>query len=83
MKRISSHSQPLVKVIRKFFPSQFFSHIKVSRRTTLWLPQRIAFFAMLMMWDAEKNLQDRFAAARDLFRALFPKWRLGTDYFLS
>jgi hypothetical protein len=80
MKRISSHSQPLVKAIRKFFPSQFFSHIKVSRRTTLWLPQRIAFFAMLMMWDAEKNLQDRFAAARDLLRALFPKWRLGTDY---
>jgi Transposase DDE domain len=80
MTRISSHVQPLVKAIRRFFPSQFFSHIKVAKRTTLWQPQRIVLFALLMMWDAEKNLQDRFAAARDVLRALFPKWRLGTDY---
>lgn len=80
MKRISSQPHSLVKAIRKFFPSQFFSHIKTSRRTTLWLPQRIVFFALLMMWDAEKTLGDRFAAARDVLRCLFPKWRLGTDY---
>jgi hypothetical protein len=80
VKRISSQRHTLVKAIQKFFPSQFFSHLKVSKRTTLWMPQRIVFFAVLMMWDAEKALRDRFAAARDLLRALFPKWRLGTDY---
>jgi hypothetical protein len=80
MKRISSNGHGLVKAIQKFFPSQFFSHIKVSKKTTLWTPQRIVFFAILMMWDSEKALGDRFAAARDLLRSLFPKWRLGTEY---
>jgi Transposase DDE domain len=80
VKRISPHRPTLVKAIQKFFPSQFFSHIKTSKRTTLWQPQRIVFFALLMMWDAEKSLSDRFAVARDVLRSLFPKWRLGTDY---
>jgi hypothetical protein len=80
MKTISSHPHSLVKAIQKFFPSQFFSHLKTSKRATLWLPQRIVFFALLMMWDAERSLQDRFAATRDVLRALFPKWRLGTDF---
>lgn len=80
MRPISSHPHPLVKAIRKFFPAQFFSHIKVSKRTTLWLPQRIVFFALLMMWDAERSLEARFESVRDLLKSLFPKWRLGTDY---
>lgn len=80
MSKISSQPHSLVKAIRKFLPGQFFSHLKVSRRTTLWLPQRIAFFGLLMMWDAERSLEARFEAARDLLRSLFPKWRLGTDY---
>jgi hypothetical protein len=80
VRRISSQPHTLVKAIRRFFPAQFFSHIKVSKRTTLWLPQRIVFFALLMMWDAERSLEARFASTRDLLRSLFPKWRLGTDY---
>lgn len=80
MKRIASQTHTLVKAIQHFFPSQFFSHLKTSNRATLWLPQRIVFMGLLMMWDAEKTLGDRFAAARDLLRRLFPKWRLGTDY---
>jgi Transposase DDE domain len=80
MTRISSRPHALVKAIRSFFPGQFFSHIKVSKRATLWLPQRIVFFALLMMWDAERSLEARFESARDLLRSLFPKWRLGTDY---
>ena len=80
MKKISSQRHTLVKAIRQFFPSQFFSHIKTSKRATRWLPQRIVLFALLMMWDAERTLGERFSAARDLLRVLFPKWRLGTDY---
>jgi len=44
------------------------------------MPRRIVCFALLMMRDAEKALPDRFAAACDLLGALFPQWRLGTDY---
>ena len=80
MKRISLRGDALVKGIQKFFPCQFFSHIKVSKKTRFWLPQRIAFFGLLMMWDAERVLQDRFAAVRDLLKALFPRWRTGTEY---
>lgn len=80
MKRISPHRQGLVKAIQKFFPSHFFSHLKVSKKTTMWMPQRIVFVGILMMWDAEKTLCDRFAASGDLLKSLFPKWRLGTDY---
>jgi hypothetical protein len=80
MTRISADRHGLVKAIQQFFPSQFFAHLKVSKKTTLWTPQRIVFFAILMMWDSEKALGDRFAAARDLLGALFPKWRLGTQY---
>jgi hypothetical protein len=80
VKRISSRRDALVKAIQKFFPSPFFSHIKVAKKTRVWLPQRIVFFGLLMMWDAEKALQDRFAAVRDLLKALFPRWQTGTDY---
>jgi hypothetical protein len=80
MKRISPHRGDLVKAIQQFLPSQFFSHLKVSKKTTRWTPQRIVWFAVLMMWDSEKALADRFAAAGDLLKALFPKWHLGTAY---
>jgi hypothetical protein len=80
MKRISSDRRGLVKAIQQFFPSRFFSHLKVSKKTSIWMPQRIVFFAMLMMWDAEKALGGRFAAVRDVLKTLFPKWRLGTEY---
>lgn len=80
MKAISSQPHTLVKAIRMFFPGQFFSHIKVSKRTKLWFPQRIVLFALLMMWDAERSLEARFESVRDLLRALFPKLGLGTDY---
>jgi hypothetical protein len=80
VKRISSNRHGLVKAIQKFFPSQFFAHLTVSKKIKLWTPQRIVFFAILMMWESEKALGDRFAAARDLLKSLFPKWRLGTEY---
>lgn len=80
MKRISSRRDALVKGIQKFLPSQFFSHMKVSKKTRLWLPQRIVFFGLLMMWEAEGALQDRFAAVWDLLKALFPRWQTGTEY---
>ena len=80
VKLISSNRHSLVKVIQKFFPSQFFSHLKVIKKTTLWTPQRIVFFAILMMWDSERALGNRFTAVRDLLKSLFPKWSLGTEY---
>jgi Transposase DDE domain len=81
MKRISTQRHGLVKAIQQFFPSHFFSHLRIDHKnTTLWLPQRIVFVAILLMWDAEKALGDRFTAARDLIKGLFPKWRLGKTY---
>ena len=80
MKRISSRQHSLVKAIQKFFPNRFFADIKVSKRVSLWLPQRIVFFALFMAYDAEKTLRDRFASIRDLLHSLFPRWRLGTEY---
>jgi hypothetical protein len=80
MKQISSKRHGLVKAIERFFPSQFFGHLEASKKTTFWMPQRIVFFGILMMWDSEKALSDRFAAARDVLGSLFPKWRLGTQY---
>jgi hypothetical protein len=80
VKRISSRGDALVKGIQKYLPSQFFSHIKVSKKARLWLPQRIVFFGLLMMWDAEKALRDRFAAVWDLLKSLFPRWQMGSDY---
>jgi hypothetical protein len=80
VKLISSNRHGLVKAIQKFFPSQFFSQFKVSRKTTFWKPQRIVFFGILMMWDSERALANRFAAVRDLLKSLFPKWSLGTEY---
>jgi Transposase DDE domain len=79
-KPISSNRHSLVKAIQKFFPSQFFAHLKVFKKTTLWTPQRIVFFGLLMMWDCEKTLGHRFAAVRDVLKSLFPKWKLGTEY---
>jgi hypothetical protein len=48
MKQISSKRHGLVKAIEKFFPSQFFGHLEASKKTTLWMPQRIVFFGILM-----------------------------------
>ena len=80
MKRISPPQQSLVKAIKKFLPSQFFSHLKVAKKSRLWLPQRIVFVSILMMWDAERALSDRFTSALGLLGVLFPRWRLGKSY---
>ena len=64
----------LVKAIQKFFPSQFFAHLKVFKKTTLWTPQRIVFFAILMMWDSERTIVLRPCA---MLRSLFSEMELG------
>ena len=91
MSKISSQPHTLVKAIRKFFPGQFFSHMKTSKRTKLWLPQRIVFFALLMMWDAERPLEARFASGAvsqlrllcGFFRLLLGFSRVSPDFCLA
>lgn len=74
-----SYRHGLQEAIGKWLPGQFFSHWPVVAGSK-WSPQRLFWLAILMTWSAEQTLQSRFAASRDVVRALFPKWPLGKSY---
>lgn len=69
----------LQEAIAQWFPGQYFSHWPVLGGVK-WSPQRLFWMALLMVWSAEQTLAARFDATRDVLRALFPKWPLGTTY---
>jgi hypothetical protein len=75
----STYRHGLVEAIAKWFPGQFFSRWRLSANVK-WSPQRLFWMAILMVWSADQTLQARFEDARDVLRALFPKWRLGKTY---
>jgi len=75
----STYRHGLVEAIAKWFPGQFFSRWPLSAKVK-WSPQRLFWMAILMTWSADQTLQARFDEARDVLRALFPKWPLGKTY---
>jgi Transposase DDE domain len=75
----ASYRHGLKDAIGKWLPGQFFSHLPVVAGTK-WSPQRVFWLAIMMVWSAEQTLQARFEETRDIVRALFPKWSLGTTY---
>ena len=75
----STYRHGLVEAIAKWFPGQFFSRWPLSAKVK-WSPQRLFWMAILMTWSADQTLQARFEEARDVLRALFPKWPLGKTY---
>ena len=77
--RSVSYRHGLKEAIGNWFPGQFFSHWAVTPGSK-WSPQRLFWLAILMVWSAEQTLQERFAASREVLRALFPKWSLGKSY---
>ncbi len=79
MKRRLSYRDSLVAAIRQWLPAQFFSRWPL-RGGLRWTPQRLVWVALLMCWDAELALADRFEAATDRLAGLFPAWRLGRTY---
>lgn len=79
MRRSLSYRQSLTEAIRTWLPHGLFSRWPL-RRGLLLRPQRLVWLALLMAWSAEQTLAERFDAAADLLRALFPWWRLGRSY---
>jgi hypothetical protein len=79
MRAPSSYPHPLVEAIRRWLPAQFFARWPL-RHGLLWVPQRIAWVALLMAWSAEQTLAERFAAALELLAVLFPRWRRRGGY---
>lgn len=77
--RGTSYRDSLVEAIRLCFPCQFFAQWALLAGIR-WTPQRLFWMGMLMAWSAEQTLTDRFEAARDLLKTLFPKWALGKTY---
>jgi hypothetical protein len=79
MERPSCYRSGLIDAIRIHFPWQFFARWKLPCGLR-WTPQRLFWMALLMTWSPEQTLGERFTAVRELLRALFPRWRLGTTY---
>jgi len=75
----ASYPHGLKEAIGKWFPGQFFSRWPVTAGSK-WLPVRVFWLAILMVWSAEQTLQARFEETRDIVRSLFPKWTLGKSY---
>jgi len=75
----ASYPHGLKEAIGKWFPGQFFSRWPVTAGSK-WLPVRVFWLAILMVWSAEQTLQARFEETRDIVWSLFPKWTLGKSY---
>jgi hypothetical protein len=75
----TSYRHGLKEAMAKWLPGQFFSRWAVLRGVK-WSPMRLVWMGILMVWSAEQTLQSRFEATRDVLRALFPKWPLGSTY---
>jgi hypothetical protein len=75
----SVYRHGLIEAIAKWFPGQFFSRWRVMAGAK-WSAQRVFWMAMLMVWSADQTLQTRFEEAREVLRALYPKWPLGKTY---
>jgi hypothetical protein len=79
VKRKVCYRQSLVAAIEKFLPAQFFAQWSL-RQGLAWTPRRLVWLVLLMTWAADQTLVERFEAACDWLRALFPRWLLGTTY---
>jgi hypothetical protein len=75
----ASYRHALKDAIGHYLPGQFFCRWGV-RAGCRWTPQRVVWLAILMAWSAEQTLQARFEDSRQVLRAVFPKWSLGTTY---
>jgi len=74
-----SHRRSLVQALASWLPHSFFARWTL-RAGLLWRPQRLLWMLLLWAWSAEQTLTERFEAALDLLRCLFPRWRLARSY---
>jgi hypothetical protein len=79
VKTVLPRGHALVESVQLWIPVPFFAQWAL-RRGLLWTPQRLFWVALLMAWSAEQTLNERFDAALDLLKTLFPRWCLGASY---
>jgi hypothetical protein len=79
VKAVLPRGRALVEAVCLWIPVPFFAQWAL-RRGLLWTPQRLFWVALLMAWSAEQTLTERFDAARDWLKELFPHWGLGSSY---
>lgn len=75
--RILSYRDQLVEAIERFFPPQWFTRWSYHGGSR-WTPQRVLWMSLLMSLDSSPNLTTRFLNSRQLLRALFPRWKVGS-----
>jgi hypothetical protein len=67
----------LIDAIQTVFPPQFFGRFSAHGNAD-WTAQKVFWMSVVMSWQAKATLGEQFAAARDVLKAAFPRWKLPT-----
>jgi hypothetical protein len=68
----------MIEAIQAIFPPQFFSRFS-SHGNTVWTPQKVFWFSVVMSWHPDTKIEEQFESARAVLRKVFPRWTVGTS----
>lgn len=71
-----SYRRELIEAIHTVLPAQWFSQFP-AHGSSRWTAQKVFWASVVMGWQSGATLGERFRAARDVLRNVFPRWQLG------